>query len=333
MKIAFYSTKPYDRKFFEQENRNRNNKLIFFEAKLNLHTVELAKGFEVICCFINDHLDAEVLICLKKIGVKFIALRSAGYNNVDVKAAEKLRFPIVRVPNYSPYAIAEHAVTLILSLNRKVHRAHIRVRESDFSLNGLLGFDLHGKTVGVIGTGRIGAVFANIMHGFGCYILGHDAYQNPACAKLENFKYTSFNHLVRQSDIISLHCPLTKETHHIIDKNAISKMKRGSMLINTSRGGLIDTQAVIDGLKHGQIGCLGLDVYEEEEGLFFEDLSSQIIQDDLFARLQTFPNVLITSHQAFFTKEALEQIAKTTLNNIDEFKKGNIVNAVTDGDL
>ncbi len=333
MRIAFYSTKPYDRKSFEQKLKRYGDKLVFFEAKLDMHTVSLAKNFDVICCFVNDLLDANILSSLKNNGIKLIALRCAGYNNVDIKAALKLKLPVVRVPNYTPYAVAEHVVALILSLDRKIHRAHIRVRESDFSLQGLLGFDLHGKTVGIVGTGRIGAVFANIMQGFGCNILGYDSYQSPSCKALENFKYVSFEQLLGQSDIISLHCPLTKETYHLIDQKVISKMKKGVMLINTSRGGLIDTQAVIDGLKDGQIGYLGLDVYEEEENLFFENLSNQIIQDDLFARLQTFPNVLITSHQAFFTQEALNQIAETTLNNIKEFKEGKIVNAVTNNHI
>lgn len=265
---------------------------------------------------------------LPKGGTKLIALRSAGFNHVDLAAANKSSMQIVRVPAYSPYAVAEHAVALILSLNRKVHRAYNRVREGNFSIEGLLGFDLHGATVGVVGTGRIGAIFARIMHGFGCQLLGYDAYHNPTCLEL-GLEYVSMPELMANSDIISLHCPLTPDTHHLINDEAIAQLKTGTMLINTSRGGLIDTQAAIDGLKSGAIGYLGIDVYEQEADLFFEDLSNEVIQDDTFQRLLTFPNVIVTGHQAFFTNQALANIAETTLANITEFEQsGSCANEV-----
>lgn len=320
MKVAFFNTKPYDKQSFNEANVRHQHEIIFFESHLSKETVSLAAGFPAVCIFINDYLNAEMLETLAKGNTKLIALRSAGFNHVDLVAATKLGISIVRVPAYSPYAVAEHAVALILSLNRKVHRAYNRVREGNFSIEGLLGFDLHGATVGVVGTGRIGAIFAQIMRGFGCKLLGYDAYQNATCIDI-GLEYVSMEEIFTKSDIISLHCPLTPESHHLIDTNAISKMKSGMMLINTSRGGLIDTQAAINGLKSGAIGYLGIDVYEQEADLFFEDLSNEVIQDDTFQRLLTFPNVIVTGHQAFFTSQALANIAETTLSNITEFEQ------------
>jgi D-lactate dehydrogenase len=269
-----------------------------------------------------------MLKALSGYGTQLLALRSAGFNHVDLVAAETYGITVVRVPAYSPYAVAEHTVALVLALNRKIHRAYNRVREGNFDIDGLLGFDLQGSTVGVIGTGKIGAIFAQIMRGFGCTLLGYDVYQNPACLEM-GLQYVSLPELFASADIISLHCPLTPESHHLINAPAVSQMKRGVMLINTSRGGLIDTQAVIDGLKSGQIGYLGLDVYEQEADLFFENLSNEVIQDDAFQRLLTFPNAIVTGHQAFFTRNALSNIAETTLANIADFERGiPCVNAV-----
>ncbi len=328
MKVAFFNTKPYDRQSFNVANEQYQHEIIFFECHLSHETVSLAAGFAVVCIFINDNLNAEMMETLAQGGTKLIALRSAGFNHVDLAAATKFGIAIVRVPAYSPFAVAEHAVALILSLNRKVHRAYNRVREGNFSIEGLLGFDLHEATVGVIGTGRIGAIFARIMNGFGCQLLGYDVYQNSDCLEL-GMKYVSMHEMFAKSDIISLHCPLTPESHHLIDSDAIAQMKKGIMLINTSRGGLVDTQSAIDGLKSGAIGYLGIDVYEQEADLFFEDLSSQVIQDDTFQRLLTFPNVIVTGHQAFFTSQALANIAETTLSNITDFERsGNCVNEI-----
>ncbi|MBD2186642.1 2-hydroxyacid dehydrogenase [Pseudanabaena mucicola] len=328
MKIAFFNTKPYDRQSFNTANGTYQHEIVFFECHLSNETVSLAAGFAAVCIFINDYLNAEMLEILAKGGTKLIALRSAGFNHVDLATAANLGITIVRVPAYSPYAVAEHAVALVLSLNRKVHRAYNRVREGNFSIEGLLGFDLYGSTVGVVGTGRIGAIFAQIMRGFGCKLIGYDAYQNPACLAM-GMTYVSMPELLASSDIISLHCPLTPDTRYLIDAVAIAKMKTGTMLINTSRGALIDTQAAIDGLKSGAIGYLGIDVYEQEADLFFEDLSNEVIQDDVFQRLLTFPNVIVTGHQAFFTSHALANIAETTLANIAEFEtSGNCVNEV-----
>ncbi len=318
MKVAFFNTKPYDRQSFTTANETHDHEIVFFECHLSHETISLATEFPCVCIFINDYLNAEMLETLAQGGTKLLALRSAGFNHVDMVAAEKFGIAIARVPVYSPFAVAEHAVALILSLNRNIHRSYNRVREGNFSIEGLLGFDLHGATVGVIGTGRIGAVFAQIMRGFGCKLLGYDVYQNPACLEL-GMEYVTLSQLFAQSDIISLHCPLTPDTHHLIDVSAIAQIKTGAMLINTSRGGLIDTQAAINGLKSGAIGYLGIDVYEQEADLFFEDLSNQVIQDDIFQRLLTFPNVLVTGHQAFFTRQALANIAETTLSNITEF--------------
>ena len=320
MRTAIFSTKPYDQKFISAANEKYNHELVFFEVVLNPTTAALAKGFPCICAFVNDCIDSETLLVLSKGGTKLLALRCAGFNNVNLKIADELGITVVNVPAYSPYAVAEHTVAMMLSLNRKIYRGYARVRENNFALDGLLGFDMNGKTVGIIGTGRIGMITGTILTGFGCPILAFDRYKNPECEK-RGFVYTSLDELFSCSDIISLHCPLTKETHHLINSEALSQMKTGVMIINTSRGGLINTKAVIKGLKSGKVGYLGLDVYEEETDLFFEDLSSKVLQDDVFARLLTFPNVLITAHQAFFTKTALNNIAHTTLSNILEFEK------------
>lgn len=329
MKIAVFSTKSYDREFLLEANKSFGHELVFFEAHLNRQTSGLTSGFEAVCVFVNDILDADVLKELNEYGIKLVALRCAGFNNVDLIAAAKLGITVVRVPAYSPEAVAEHTVGLILSLNRRLHRAHARVREGNFSLEGLLGFNLANKTVGIIGTGKIGTALAKILTGFGCNILAYDPYPNPVCEQL-GVTYTDPSTLFKESDIISLHCPLTPDTHHFINSEALRQMKTGVLIINTSRGAVIDTKAIIGALKSGKIGYLGLDVYEEEEELFFEDLSNEVIQDDQFARLLTFPNVLITGHQAFFTTEALESIAKTTLSNIREFEKnGTCANQIT----
>ena len=320
MKIAVFSTKDYDREFLNAANTDHGHELTFFEAKLSSETVSLADGFPAICAFVNDSLDAEVLQALHQQGTRLVALRSAGFNNVELHCADSLGITVARVPAYSPYAVAEHALALILGLNRKTHRAFNRVREGNFSLSGLLGFDLRGKTVGVIGTGEIGGTFARIMHALGCQLLAHDPHPDPEIGRFA--RYVELDGLYRESDIISLHCPLLPQTRHLIDSKAISQMKQGVMLINTSRGKVVDTQAVIEGLKSRKIAYLGLDVYEEESNLFFNDLSQEIIDDDVFMRLLTFPNVLITGHQGFFTREALTAIARTTLANITAYERG-----------
>ncbi|MBK57649.1 2-hydroxyacid dehydrogenase [Stutzerimonas stutzeri] len=320
MRIAVFSTKPYDRTFLDQANQVHQHQLVYLDARLTVETAALASGFSGVCVFVNDKLDREVLQLLHANGTRLIALRSAGFNNVDLPEAERLEMTVVRVPAYSPHAVAEHAVALILSLNRMTFRAYNRVREGNFSLDGLLGFDLYGKTVGVIGTGKIGLIFADIMRGFGCRVLAHDPF--PSADAKAFVTYVPLEQLFEEADIISLHCPLTPETHHLIDDAAIAQMKQGVMLVNTGRGRVVDTRAVIDGLKSGKIGRLGLDVYEEEENLFFQDLSQRVISDDQFMRLTTFPNVLITGHQAFFTAEALTNIAETTLANISAFEQG-----------
>jgi D-lactate dehydrogenase len=293
--------------------------LTYFEARLTRSTVPLAQGFPCVCVFVNDEVDAHVLLQLQRGGTELIALRSAGYNHVDLEAAQQLGIKIVRVPAYSPYAVAEHTIALLMALNRKTHRAYNRVREGNFSLDGLLGFDLNGLTAGIIGTGKIGEATSRIFDGFGCQLIGYDIRPNPECEAL-GMRYVSLDDLFREADIISIHCPLTPDTYHLINSASISKMKRGVTILNTSRGALINAQAVLVGLKSGQIGHLGLDVYEEEADLFFEDLSNQIIQDDVFARLLTFPNVVITGHQGFFTERALANIAQTTLQNIHDIE-------------
>lgn len=318
MRIAMFSSKPYDRLFFDAYAGV--HEIHYLEPHLSEKTASLAAGYEVVCCFVNDQLSAPVLEQLKALGVKLVALRCAGYNNVDLTEAKRLEMPVCRVPEYSPHAVAEHAVGLILALNRNIHRAHNRIRENDYSLNGLMGFDLYGKTIGVIGAGKIGRAFIDIMVGFGCRVLVHDVVEDPELAT--RVQYVNLPELWPVCDIISLHCPLTPTTHHLINADAISHMKRGVMLINTSRGGLVDTLAVIKALKSGDLGYLGLDVYEEEADLFFEDLSNQVVQDDVFARLTTFPNVIVTGHQAFFTREALTKIAEVTLENITAFASG-----------
>ena len=322
MKIAFFSTKIYDREFFDRYNTS--HEIIYFEAPLNEQTVNLANGCKAICAFVNDKITVAVITALKNNGVQLIALRSAGFNNVDIAAAKANGITVVRVPAYSPYAVAEHAVALILTLNRKTHKAYNRVREGNFSLDRLTGFDLNGKTVGVIGTGKIGQVFCKIMQGFGCKVLAFDVI---ASKQLEatGVIYVPLIDIFQQADIVSLHCPLNEQTKHIINEQTIAMMKDGVMLINTSRGALVDTPSVIEGMKTGRIGYLGLDVYEQEEKLFFNDLSENIIQDDDIMRLLSFPNVLITSHQGFFTQEALAEIAKTTLGNLDQFEAGKIL--------
>ncbi len=329
MRIAVFSTKPYDRVFLDTANIPHGHQFTFLEPRLSRETAALAARHDAVCAFVNDQLSAEVLSMLHTLGIKLVALRSAGFNHVDLAAARDLRIPVVRVPAYSPYAVAEHSVAMILSLNRKIYRAHNRVREMNFSLDGLLGFDLHGRTIGVIGTGQIGQVLVRIMHGFGCNILANDPYPSDAVVALGG-RYVDLPTLYAESDIISLHCPLTPGTRHMIDEQAINQMKRGVMVINTSRGALLDTPAVVEGLKREQVGYLGMDVYEEEADVFFEDLSGHVLQDDLLARLLTFPNVLMTSHQAFFTRDAMQNIAETTLHNLTAFAKdGSTPNAVT----
>lgn len=319
MKIAFFSTKSYDREFFNRYVTT--HEIIYFEAQLNEQTADLVSGCNAVCVFVNDKLNKAVIDQLKANGIKLIALRCAGFNNVDLEAAKASNISVVRVPAYSPYAVAEHAVALILTLNRKTHKAYNRVREGNFSLERLTGFDLYGKTVGVIGTGKIGHAFCNIMLGFGCKVLAFDLFENKELAA-EGVGYLPLIDVLQQSDILSLHCPLNEQTKQIINVQTTGMMKEGVMLINTSRGGLIDTQVVIEALKSGKIGYLGLDVYEQEEKLFFKDLSENVIQDDMIMRLLSFPNVLITSHQGFFTEEALTQIAQVTLANVDAFEAG-----------
>ncbi|MDQ6956674.1 MAG: 2-hydroxyacid dehydrogenase [Mariprofundaceae bacterium] len=315
MKVTIYSSQPYDKKYFIAANENFGHQLIFHEARLEPKTVELARGSDAVCAFVNDDLSEITIEALKAIGVPMIALRCAGYNNVDLRTADKLGIHVVRVPSYSPYAVAEHTIALMLSLNRKIHRAYSRVRDGNFSLQGLTGFDMHGKTVGIIGTGRIGSIVANILQGFGCKVLAFDTFENEALKK-NGVQYLPLNKLLAQVDIISFHCPLTPETFHLINEESLALMKDGVMIINTSRGAIVDASEAIKGLKSGKISHLGLDVYEQEGDLFFHDLSETIIRDDVFERLLTFPNVLVTGHQGFFTEEALVNIAHTTLENI-----------------
>ena len=322
MQVAFFNTKTYDREFFEQCNTNDKHDLSFFETALNKHTASLAQGFDAVCVFVNDELEAETIDKLAEQKVKLIALRCAGFNNVDLEAAAKHNIKIVRVPAYSPEAVAEHATALILTLNRKTHKAYNRVRENNFSLERLTGFNLQGKTVGVIGTGIIGIAFAKIMLGFGCKVIAYDIKPSDEL-KERGVAYKALDALLEESDIISLHCPLNEQTHHLLNAAAFEKMKTGAMLINTGRGALIDTTAVVAALKNEKLGYLGIDVYEQESGLFFKDHSETVNQDDDFLRLLSFPNVLITGHQGFFTKEALEQIATVTLQNLTDFEDGN----------
>jgi len=318
MRVTVFSAKPYDEEFLKHANEDRHD-LVFTEAPLHAPTAKLAAGSKAICAFVNDDLGASTLSELQKAGVGLIALRCAGFNRLDLSAADRFGIHAARVPSYSPYAIAEHTLALAMTLNRKIHRAYNRVREGNFALNGLLGFDLHGKTIGVVGTGGIGRNVIRAFSGFGCKIIAFDPYPNDE-AKALGARYVDKNELMEKAEIISLHCPLTPDTRHFIDEDAIDAMQRCKMLINTSRGGVIDTLAVIEGLKSGKIGSLALDVYEEEEDLFFRDLSSTVIRDDIFARLLTFPNVLITGHQGFFTQEALINIAHTTIANISAYE-------------
>lgn len=321
MRVAVFSTKRYDEEHLTAANRTCGHEFVFLETQLNAKTATLADGAPVVCVFVNDDCSRPVLEKLVAGGTEMLALRSAGYNHVDVEAARELGIKTVRVPAYSPHAVAEFTVGMILALDRKYHRAYARVREGNFSLDGLKGFDLQKRTVGIIGTGQIGRVVAQILGGFGCELLGHDPHPSDEARAL-GVRYVDLDKLLAQADIITLHCPLTPETHHLIDEEALYKVKPGTMLINTSRGALVDTEAVIEALKDGRIGQLGLDVYEEEGDLFFEDLSDQVIQDDVFSRLLTFPNVLVTGHQAFFTEDAMIEIAETTLANITAFEAG-----------
>lgn len=328
MRLAVFSTKSYDKTYFEQKNREYGHDLVYFEEALNCRTVPLSEGFEAVCVFVNDRLDAQVIRGLAQRGVRLILLRCAGFNNVAIDIAVEHGIRVLRVPAYSPYAVAEHAIALIMTLNRKTHKAYNRVRENNFSLERLIGFDVYGKTVGVIGTGKIGLLFARMMNAFGCKVLGFDMYPKTDVDCLE---YVSLNDLYRRSDIISLHCPLTPDTHHLINAESLQQTKDGVMIINTSRGALIKTIDVIEALRSRKIGYLGIDVYEQEENIFFKDLSETIMEDEQIARLMAFPNVLITAHQAFFTDTALGQIAQTSLQNLADFQQDaiNPINEVT----
>ncbi|WP_447643086.1 MULTISPECIES: 2-hydroxyacid dehydrogenase [Chitinophagaceae] len=323
MKITFFSAKPYDKVFFQKANETYQYELEFYETHLGPHITNVIEDSDAVCVFVNDKLNRKVLTELTSKGVKYIALRCAGFNNLDIEAATELGLKVCRVPAYSPEAVAEHTMAMILTLNRKTHKAYNRIREQNFSLNGLLGFNLYQKTIGVVGTGNIGQAFAKIANGFGMRVLAYDIVQNEALMQL-GVEYVPLDKLLVQSDIVSLHCPLLDTTKHIINEQSISKMKHGVMLINTSRGGLIDSHATIKGLQSRQIGYLGIDVYEQEDKLFFRDLSESIISDEQFQLLQSFPNVLVTAHQAFFTDEALSQIADITLSNLYSLEKGEV---------
>ncbi len=322
MKIAFFDTKPYDKRYFEPLATQREIKIKFFEAKLNEDTVKLAYGFDAVCAFVNDTINSVVIDKLCEFNVSIIALRCAGFNNVDMKYAFN-KIHVLRVPAYSPYAVAEHAVAMLLTAVRKTHKAYNRTREFNFSLNGLTGFDLHGKTVGVIGTGKIGKVFIDICNGFGLNVIAYDKFPSTELINSKKAKYVTLDELFRQSDVISLHCPLTDETRHVINEDALNKSKTGVIIINTSRGELVDAEALLCAIKSRKVGGACLDVYEEEADFFFEDFSGQIIDDDVLTRLISMPNVIVTSHQAFLTEEALMNIATTTINNVVEFAKTN----------
>jgi D-lactate dehydrogenase len=317
--IAFYDTKSYDRDYFARENQTVGLELRFHEFRLNASNAGSAEGCKAVCVFVNDVVDAACLKNLSKLGVGLVALRCAGFNNVDVEAARELGIRVVRVPAYSPHAVAEHTLAILLALNRKIHRAFNRVREMNFSLGGLVGFDLHGKTVGIVGTGKIGRIAAEIFRGFGCRVLAYDPFRNDEWAARHGIEYGDLDTLLTRSDVVSLHLPLTPETHHLLNAQSIGRMKRGAYLVNTSRGKLVDSAAVIEALKSGQLGGVALDVYEEEEGVFFEDHSDAGLKDDVLSRLLTFPNVLITAHQAFLTEEALTAIASVTLDSVRRF--------------
>ena len=318
-KIAFFGAKPYDIASFDKVNEKYNYDIRYYKGHLNPNNVVLTQDTDAVCIFVNDTADAAVIDAMVDNGVKLLALRGAGFNNVDLKAA-KGKLPVVRVPAYSPYAVAEYSLALMLSLNRKIHRAYWRTRDGNFSLNGLMGFDMHGKTIGIIGTGKIARILIRLLKGFGMRILAYDLYPDMKFAGEEGISYVSLDELYRESDIISLHCPLTDQTKYMIDKDSIDKMKEGVMIINTGRGQLINTNDLIEGLKEKKIAAAGLDVYEEEGEYFYEDKSDKIIDDDVLARLLSFNNVIVTSHQAFFTKEALHNIAETTLQNIEDFR-------------
>ena len=323
MRIAVFSTKPYDRRYLDAANEavGSPHEMTFLEPRLAADTARFAEGCDAACVFVNDDADRPALEALQKAGIRWVATRSAGYNHIDLKAAEELGLGIARVPAYAPEGVAEHAIALMLSLNRKIHRAYNRVREHNFSLEGLIGFQMHGRTVGVVGTGKIGGAAARVLHGFGCRLLGYDVHESDELKRL-GMRYVDLPELLCHSDIITLHAPLTPETHHLINADSLQHVRQGAMLINTGRGGLVDTSSLIDALKSGRLGSLGLDVYEEEDEFFFEDLSTSILQDDTFARLLTFPNVIITGHQAFFTEQAMEQIATETIDNFNRFGQG-----------
>lgn len=328
VKILFYDTKEYDKKLFERYNKDYGFEIKYLESKLNNETAPLANGYDAVCIFVNDRAEKETLDILKECGVKLIVLRCAGYNNVDIKNLPE-GMSVVRVPRYSPYAVAEHAVALLLSVDRKIYKSYQRTKKYNFTLNGLLGFDIHGKTVGVIGTGKIGKVFINIMKGFGTEVLAYDVYPDEKAAQKMGFKYTTLDELYEKSDIISLHCPLTDENTNMINKDSIKKMKKGVVIINTSRGKLINSDDLIDALGKGKIGGLGLDVFDEEEDFFLNDMSNSYYRNTELSVLLTMPNVVITSHQAFFTKEALDKIGKVSMDNIKEFfETGNCENFV-----
>lgn len=321
MRVAVFSAKPFERERLERANAGAGHELVFLDASLDSETARAAEGARGACIFANDDASAPALERLHEAGVRVLALRSAGFNHVDLHAAERLGVAVLRVPAYSPHAVAEHTVALMLALNRKIHRAYQRVREQNFALHGLMGFDMRAKTVGVVGTGRIGAVVCRILQGFECEVLAHDPQPDPDL-RAAGVSYTDLGNLLERSHIVTLHCPLTPTTRHLIDAAALDRMRDGAMLINTSRGAVVDTGALIGALKRRRLGALGLDVYEEEADLFFRDLSDQILDDDVFARLLTFPNVLITAHQAFFTSEALDAIAQTTIENLSDFERG-----------
>lgn len=330
MKTAVYSARRYDKTMLAQANETAGHELRFLEDRLSRETAILAKGCEAVCVFVNDTVDAEVLGILASQGTRLVATRSTGYNHVDAHAARELGIAVVRVTDYSPNSVAEFAVGLLLAVNRKIARASVRTREGNFDLDGLMGFDLHGKTVGVIGTGKIGTIFARIMAGFGCTLVGYDRYPTPAFEALGG-RYIGVDELLACSDVVSLHCPLLEETHHIVNAAALARVKRGCVLVNTSRGGLVDTEAAVQALKTGQLGGLAIDVYEQEASLFFQDLSSTIITDDVIQRLVSFPNVIVTGHQAFFTVEAIGQIMRTTIESIGAFERGEeLVNRIPD---
>jgi D-lactate dehydrogenase len=324
MKVAVFSTKYYEKAYLNKFNSEGKHQLTFFDASLNVNTTNLALGFEAVCVLLNDILDKETIVKLAEINTKLIDLRSAGYDNVDIEAATSNHIIVMRVPAYSPQAIAEHAVALILTLNRKTHKAYNRVRENNFSLENLMGFNLYGKTVGVVGTGKIGATFCGIMQGFGCKVIAYDIKESDDL-KAKGIQYKPFDDLLQRADIISIHCPLTPDTHHLFNSDAFSKMKKGMMLINTGRGAIINTSDAVSALKSAKLGYLGIDVYEGEENLFFRDLSETIIQDDVIERLMSFNNVLITPHEGFFTNEAVEQIAMTTIQNFTDFENGSVL--------